>query len=95
MDGPGGARAVLWLSRSQISTSESSAPEANVPLREGDHSMQFMAAACPLSSSKACPGCRTSSIRIMFESCENVARRWVSCGDAASRSRGGAYDMVC
>jgi hypothetical protein len=24
-----------------------------------------------------------------------VARRWVSCGDAASRSNGGAYDMVC
>lgn len=30
-----------------------------------------------------------------LESAAKVARRWESWGDAASRSRGGAYDMVC
>ena len=32
---------------------------------------------------------------MMLESCENVASKWVSCGDAARRSKGGAYDIVC
>ncbi len=30
-----------------------------------------------------------------FESWANVARRWVSWGDVASRSRGGGLDIVC
>lgn len=76
-------------------TIESSAPEANVPLLDGDHSIQLIGAECPRNSSRACPGCLTSSMRIIEESWEKVARRWVSCGDAASRSRGGAYDIVC
>ena len=36
------------------------------------------------------PGCRTSSIRTMFESAAEVARRCASCGDAARRRSGGA-----
>ena len=75
--------ALPWFRRSQINTSESSPPDASVPLREGDHSMQLIAAACPRSSSNACPGCRTSRIRMLFESCENVARRCASWGEAA------------
>ena len=57
--------------------------------------MQLIAAPWPLSSSSACPGCRTSRIRILLLSWENVARRWASWGEAARRRRGGAYDMVC
>lgn len=30
-----------------------------------------------------------------LESAAKVARRCESCGEAASRSSGGAYDMVC
>jgi len=41
--GPGGAKAVLWLSRSHINTKESSAPDARVPRLDGDHSMQLIA----------------------------------------------------
>ena len=66
-------------------TNESSPPDANVPLREGDHSMQLIAAACPRNSSNAWPGCRTSRIRMLFESCENVARRCASWGEAKKR----------
>ena len=73
---------VPWLSRSQISTKESSPPDASVPLREGDHSIQLIAAACPRSSSNAWPGCRESRTLMLLESCENVARRCASCGDA-------------
>jgi hypothetical protein len=34
-------------------------------------------------------------MRMRFESAAKVARRWESWGEAASRSSGGAYDMVC
>lgn len=63
-------------------TRESSPPDARVPRRVGDHSMQFIDDECPLSSSRAWPGCRTSRIRMMLESWENVPRRCASCGDA-------------
>ena len=75
---------LLWLIRSQIRTKESSPPDARVPRREGDHSMQLIAAAWPLSSSKAWPGCRTSRILMLLESWEKVARRWASCGEASN-----------
>lgn len=84
-----------WFNRSQTRTSESSAPEAKVPRRDGDHSIQLTFAAWPRSSSRAWPGCLTSRIRIIFESWEKVARRCVSCGDAANLNNGGAYDIVC
>ena len=53
---PGASVALPWFKRSHISTNESSPPDASVPLREGDHSIQLIAAACPLSSSNAWPG---------------------------------------
>jgi hypothetical protein len=65
---PDNAAAFPWFKRSQTSTIESSAPEARVPLLDGDHSTQFRGAACPLSSNSAWPGCRTSKIRITLES---------------------------
>ena len=72
---PGAKVEPLWFRRSQIRTKESSPPDARVPLRDGDHSIQFIAAACPRSSSKAWPGCRTSKIRMLLESWENVASK--------------------
>jgi hypothetical protein len=67
--------ALCWLIRSQTRTQQSSPPEANVPRRLGDHSMQFTDAEWPLNSTRAWPGCRTSRMRIRLESWENVARR--------------------
>ena len=66
---------VLWFNRSQTRTKESSAPDASMPLRDGHHSIELRGAACPRSSRRACPGCRTSRIRMMFESCAKVPRR--------------------
>ena len=70
-----GVAAPAWLIRSQTKTSESSAPLASNPRWFGLHSMQLTAPPWPLSSSNACPGCRTSRTRIAFESWEKVARR--------------------
>lgn len=78
-----------------MSTWQSSPPEANVPLRNGDHSTELTAPPWPRSSRRAWPGCRTSSIRIMLLSCANVASKCVSCGEVARRSRGGGWDIVC
>lgn len=74
--------ALCWLMRSQRRTMLSSPPDARKPRRLGDHSTQFKAAEWPFSSNRAWPGCRTSRTRTTLESCENVARRWASCGDA-------------
>lgn len=63
-----GVAAPAWLIRSQTKTSESSAPLASNPRWFGLHSMQLTAPPWPLSSSKACPGCRTSRTRMAFES---------------------------
>jgi hypothetical protein len=68
--------------RSQIRTRESSPPEASVPRREGDHSMQFMGALCPDNSKRAWPGWRTSRTRITLDSWLKVARWCASKGDA-------------
>jgi hypothetical protein len=81
--------------RSQSSTQQSSAPEASTPRCELLQSTQFTDALCPLSSRSACPGCRTSSTRMIFESCEKVARRCASCGEAAIRSSGGGNESDC
>lgn len=70
------------MRRSHTRTRQSSAPDARVPRREGDHSMQLMEAEWPLSSRRACPGCRTSSTRTILESEENVASKCASCGEA-------------
>ena len=82
------------LTRSHKRTQQSSPPLANTPLFVLLHSMVLTFAPCPLSSSNACPGCLTSSTRIRFESCENVASRCASCGEAAIRSNGGATTSV-
>lgn len=85
--GMGGTGAALcWLMRSHRSTKQSSAPEARTPRRLGDHSTQLMEEPWPFSSRRACPGCRTSRTRTMLESCEKVARRWESWGDAMTVS---------
>lgn len=32
---------------------------------------------------------------MMLESWAKVASRWVSCGEVASRNKGGGFDIVC
>ena len=77
------------LIRSHTSTRLSSAPDARHARRVGLHSTQLTAALWPLSSRRAWPGCRTSRTRITEESCEKVASKWASWGEAAMRRRGG------
>lgn len=83
------------LMRSQTKTWQSSAPEASVPRRSGDHSTQLRAPEWPRSSRRACPGWRTSRMRMTLESCAKVARRWWSCGEVARRRSGGGCERVC
>lgn len=66
------------FNRSHRSTKESSPPDANIPLWEWDHSMQLITSAWPFSLRSVWLGRRTSSIRMLFSSCENVATIWVS-----------------
>lgn len=63
-----------WFMRSHIKTWQSSAPDASWPRREGDHSTQLTAPPWPRNSSRAWPGCLVSRMRMMLESCANVAK---------------------
>jgi len=79
----------VLFTRSQIRTRLSSAPPAMIPRFVGFHSMQFTLPVWPFNSMRAWPGWRTSRIRTRLESCEKVAMRCWSCGDAANLSKGG------